>query len=64
MKRCRFCDHYGRTDTGEEICKKYVAYLGDENDIPCGGIEVTIGAAALLVAVGAILLMSLLFTIG
>lgn len=63
MKKCKFCDHRNFTERGEEVCTKYLWYVGDDReDLPCESFEasfcwkwmvfplVTIGVIALIVA--------------
>ena len=43
MKKCKFCNHRAFTDRGEEVCAKYLLYIGDDKEEhPCNGFETTI----------------------
>lgn len=42
MKKCKFCDHFSRTERGEEVCTKFLLYVEeDEIESPCKGFEMT-----------------------
>ena len=50
MKKCRFCSHRGVTDKGEEVCTKYLLYVGDDNEeIRCNDFEVSFNYRPMLI---------------
>lgn len=63
MKKCKFCDHQGFTEKGEEVCTKYLLYIGEDKvEQSCKGFEFTlndkpIGIASIIITIGLILLM-------
>jgi hypothetical protein len=42
MKTCKFCDHFSRTERDEEVCTKFLLYVGEDKiESPCKGFEMT-----------------------
>lgn len=66
MKKCKYCDHRGYTERGEEVCTKYLLYIGEDKvELPCKGFEMTMDSkkiilSAIIALAGIILLISLL----
>lgn len=63
MRKCRYCDHRGCTERGEEICTKYLLYIReDQIDQSCKGFEYTLDLKkASLIMVGlAVLILSII----
>lgn len=42
MKKCKFCEHIGRTEKGESVCTKKMVCLEDLEEFPCSDLEITI----------------------
>lgn len=62
MRKCKYCNHFGLTETGEKVCYKHLIYLGDNNDdVPCDGVEMSIDVR--LLAIAAIVAVIILITI-
>lgn len=60
MKRCNYCIHRDYTDRGEEVCTKYLVYVGDEEYAYCEGFEFQITTKKVLTAASIILLVLIL----
>lgn len=64
MKKCKFCDHRAFTDNGEEVCTKYLLYIGDDKEeLPCNGFEMTISYKSVVFLAACLLVIALIVSL-
>jgi hypothetical protein len=64
MKKCKFCDHRAFTDRGEEVCTKYLWYVGDDReDLPCEEFEIALGWQPIAFLVVCVLVIALMVSL-
>lgn len=57
MKKCKFCSHSGYTERGEQVCAKYLLYVGEDKfEKTCSGFELNLNNKHLIIVTAAILL--------
>lgn len=65
MKKCKFCNHRAFTDRGEEVCTKYLLYVGEDKfEKPCEGFEFNLNNRHIVIAATAILLTMIVLICG
>lgn len=65
MKKCNFCNHSGFTEKGEQVCTKYLLYVGEDKfEEPCSGFEFNLNIKRIVIAVAIMLLMITLLICG
>ena len=58
MKKCKFCNHSGYTEKREQVCTKYLLYVGEDKfEKPCEGFEFNLNNHHLILAGVAIILV-------
>lgn len=60
MKKCKFCDHYGCTNRGEEVCTKLLLFVGDnKEELPCNDFSFRFDTKHVFVAILVMILVLL-----
>lgn len=61
MKKCKICCHSGFTERGEQVCAKYLLYVGEDDfEKPCNGFEMQIRTRHIAVSAIVIILMGVI----
>lgn len=64
MKKCKFCNHSGYTEKGEQVCTKYLLYIGeDKEELPCCGFEMTASWEMIVFWAGCVLCLIIIVAI-